>query len=592
VVEWAAVSQPVQAAIEDESYVLEVTPVRARLRAASALGVLRGLETLLQSVQLGPHTGYIPACVIRDQPRFAWRGLMLDCARQFMTIADLKRTLDGMAAVKLNVFHWHLTDDQGFRLESKVFPKLAAAGSAGLFYSQPEIREVIAYARERGIRVVPELDMPAHTTSWFVGYPELASAPGPYLIERSLGLFEPIMNPARPELYGFLDALFGEVATLFPDEYVHIGGDEIDFAQWKRNADIQQFVRDRGLADERYLHRYFNQRLEQILRKHGRKMIAWDDALNAGLETNVVVQSWHGTGPLAEAARSGHSAIFSFGYYLDQLQPARAHYLADPLAGETAGLTADERERILGGEACLWTEYVSAANLDMRLWPRAAAIAERFWSPREIRDADSMYQRLREVSLYLETAGLEHRIERRIALQRLAGSDSIAPLEVLLETLAPVRPDHRSGSLNRLVDAAEPDSEAARDFAQWSKDWRGRERQIRSLLERWRDNAAAVKPLLERSDSLQEAIPLAERVHSLCIAGLEVLAHLEQGRRASRRAVLAQRQLIQEAALPQADLVVNIIEPLRSLVDGAAKERAARPGDTAASGPGLPAHAR
>ncbi len=189
-----------------------------------------------------------PAVHIEDHPRFPWRGLMMDVSRHWMPVDVVKRNLDAMAAVKLNVFHWHLSDDQGFRVESKRFPKLQELGSDGNFYTQDEIRQVVEYARARAIRVVPEFDIPGHTTSWFVGYPELASAPGPYKIERTWGIFQPTMNPAREETYQFLDAFIGEMAALFPDPYFHIGGDEVEETQWKQSASIQAFAREHQLA--------------------------------------------------------------------------------------------------------------------------------------------------------------------------------------------------------------------------------------------------------------------------------------------------------------------------------------------------------
>jgi len=218
-------SAPVQAAREDESYRLVVTPQQARVDAPNPLGVLRGMETFLQMVDLDAGGFGLTAAEIADQPRFAWRGLMLDVARHWMPLEAVKRTLDGMAAVKLNVFHWHLSDNQGFRIESQRFPKLAGMGSDGHYFTQEQVREVIAYARERGIRVIPEFDMPGHATAWFVGYPELASGPGPYAIEREWGVFDPAMDPTREETYKFLDTFIGEMAALFPDAYFHICGD-------------------------------------------------------------------------------------------------------------------------------------------------------------------------------------------------------------------------------------------------------------------------------------------------------------------------------------------------------------------------------
>src|ERR1700754_861892 len=210
---------------EDESYRIDITRRQAILSAPTVIGALRGLETLLQLLDADRNGYFFPGIQIDDRPRFPWRGLMIDVARHFQTMEVLKRNLDGMAAMKMNVFHWHLSEDQGFRVESKKFPKLHQLGSDGNYYTQEQVKEIIAYARDRGIRVVPEFDIPGHSTSWLVGYPELGSAPGPYTIERRPGIFEPALDPTREEVYKFLEGFLGEMAALFPDDYLHIGGD-------------------------------------------------------------------------------------------------------------------------------------------------------------------------------------------------------------------------------------------------------------------------------------------------------------------------------------------------------------------------------
>ncbi len=249
----------------DESYILVVTPEKATLEAPEPWGVLRGMETLLQLVGPGRDGFAVPAVVVRDRPRFPWRGLLIDVGRHFMPLAVLERNLDGMAAAKLNVLHWHLTEDQGFRVESRRLPKLHGMGSDGSFYSQEQVRAVVAYAADRGIRVVPEFDMPGHTTSWFVGHPELASAPGPYVIERKWGIFDPVMDPTREEVYRLLDAFLGEMAALFPDPFLHIGGDEVKGKHWEANERIQAFMKEKGLKDNPDLQAWFNQRLSKIV---------------------------------------------------------------------------------------------------------------------------------------------------------------------------------------------------------------------------------------------------------------------------------------------------------------------------------------
>src|ERR1700680_2188530 len=424
---------------EDESYSLVITTAGAKLDAPTTLGALHGLQTLLQLVENGPDGFDVPVITVQDQPRFPWRGLMIDVARHFIPIDVLKRNLDGMAAVKLNVFHWHLSENQGFRIESKKFPKLQEMGSDGLYYTQDEVKELIAYARDRGIRVVPEFDMPGHCTAWFVGYSELASAPGPYSIERKWGVFDPAMDPTSERTYKFLDEFIGEMAELFPDKFFHIGGDEVNGKQWDANPKIQQFMHSHGLKSNDDLQAYFNTRIQKIVAKHGKTMEGWDEILRPDLPKSIVIQSWRGQASLAEAAKQGYRGLLSSGYYLDLIQPASQHYAVDPLAGVAADLTPEQKQRILGGEACMWSEYVSPEDIDSRIWPRTAAIAERLWSPQSTADVNAMYQRLEEVNRELDWMGLTHNSSYFPMLRRIAGSDDIAGLKALADVVEPVK---------------------------------------------------------------------------------------------------------------------------------------------------------
>ena len=306
--------EAIQGPDENESYSLEVTPSAAHLKAPTVVGAIHGLETFLQLVQNDGTNHFLLAVSIEDSPRFRWRGLMIDVSRHFQPIEVIKRTLDGMAAVKMNVFHWHLSDDQGFRIESKVFPKLTGMGSDGLFYTQDQAREIVAYARERGIRVVPEFDIPGHAQSWMVGYPDLASGTGPdyggpYQIERQYGIFDPVMDPTRDSTYKFLDRFIGEMAEIFPDPYMHIGGDENNGVQWKDNPRIQEFAKKHDLKDTAALQTYFNQQLFPILKKHGKRMIGWDEIYAPGLSKDAMIQSWRGFDSLAATAKDGYSGI-------------------------------------------------------------------------------------------------------------------------------------------------------------------------------------------------------------------------------------------------------------------------------------------
>src|SRR5713101_4971865 len=260
--------EKVQGLNDDESYQLVISASGASLTAPSSLGILHGLQTFLQLVETTANGFSVPVVRITDNPRFPWRGLLIDACRHFIPVEIIKRNLDGMAAVKLNVLHLHLSENQGFRIESKKFPKLHQLGSDGMYYTQDEVRDLIAYARDRGIRVIPEFDMPGHSTAWFVGYPELASGPGPYQIERRWGIFDPAIDPTQEKTYKFLDEFIGEMTKLFPDQYFHIGGDEVNGKQWNANPKIQEFMHAHGIKNNQELQAYFNKKVQPIVGKH------------------------------------------------------------------------------------------------------------------------------------------------------------------------------------------------------------------------------------------------------------------------------------------------------------------------------------
>jgi hexosaminidase len=554
---------------------------------------MHGLQTFLQLVELAPDGFVVPAISIQDQPRFPWRGVLIDVSRHFIPLDVLKRNLDGMAAVKMNVLHWHLSDNEGFRVESKRFPRLHQEGSEGLFYTRQEIRDFIAYAGDRGIRIVPEFDMPGHTRSFFVGYPELASAPGPYRLERMKDDQDPAMNPTLEKTYQFLDKFIGEMAELFPDPYFHIGGDELNGAAWTGNPKIQEFMRTHGMKSNQELQAYFNARLQKIVSKHGKTMMGWDEILQPDLPSSVVVQSWRGQDSLASAAKLGHPGVLSFGYYLDLMWPASRHYAIDPMADNAATLSSDEKRRILGGETCMWAEFVSPENIDSRIWPRAAAIAERLWSPQEVKDVPSMYQRLGEISWRLERLGLTHNASDIAAMQRMAGTNDIASLRVLAAVVEPVKDYTRMDSspvivtsktpLNRLVDGVHPESDEARNFADLVnafatsgyKDAASKAR-IRASLLAWRDNDARLQPLLQQSFLLKEVAPISQDLSALADAGLRALDYLERGETPPAPWRADQLARIEQAKKPKADLLLMVVPALQQLIEA--------PGNRTASG--------
>jgi hexosaminidase len=590
-------TKEVQELGEDESYRLEVVSTGARLSAPTTLGVMRGLQTFLQLVQTTGDGFAVPAISINDSPRFPWRGLMIDVGRHFIPLDILKRNLDGMAAVKLNVFHWHLSENQGFRVESRKFPRLTAMGSDGLYYTQSEVRELIAYARERGIRVVPEFDMPGHSTAWFLGYPELASAPGPYDIERKWGVFDPAMDPTREETYKFLDAFIGEMAGLFPDQFFHIGGDEVNGKQWDANPKIQAFMHAHSLKDNNELQAYFNQRVQKIVSKHGKTMLGWDEILRPGLPNSIVIQSWRGPDSLAQAAKQGYRGLLSSGYYVDLMWSAERHYLNEPLSGAAANLSADEQKRILGGEACMWSEYVSPENIDSRIWPRTAAIAERLWSPQDMRDVNSMYRRLAEQSQRMDWLGLTHNSSYLPMLQRIAGTEDVSSLKVLADVLEPVKDYTREETatevatsakpLNRVVDAVRPESATARQFSDSvnalvsGSSKPGTEARARALLSRWRDNQVELQPLFDKSLLLKEVAPLSQNLSALGAAGLAALDYLDRAEPAPADWVAQQLAVVAQAKKAQSQLLIMVAPAVEKLIQASA-------GQSASSSPSLP----
>jgi hexosaminidase len=421
--------------------------------------------------------------------------------------------------------------------------------------------------------------MPGHSTSWCVGYPELASGPGPYLIERKWGIFDPTLDPTRETTYTFLDGLIGELAALFPDEYFHVGGDEVNGKQWDANPQIAAFKKAQGIKDDADLQLYFNRHLLPIIQKHGKKTIGWDEIFHPDLPNNVVVHSWRGAESLAQAARLGYMSILSNGYYLDFALAPASYYQVDPLAGAAANLTPEQASRILGGEACMWSELVTPETVDSRIWPSTAAIAEKFWSPQDVKDVDSTYRRLEVVSRELDWAGVTHHSSYALMLSRLVGMHSPEALEALADVVEPIKHYERGEAreytsltpLNRLVDTVRPESEKARIFAGMVDHLSAYRDAIRKQLLTWRDSREELLPLLQKSALLKEDIPLAEDLSAVARVGLEALDYLGAGKPAPQAWVQEQIVLLDLAAKPHAELLLMIVEPVRKLVEAAQK---------------------
>ena len=584
-------SKEIQELGEDESYSLEVTATGAKLNAANPTGVLRGLQTFLQLVEVSPNGFAAPAVTIQDQPRFAWRGLMIDVSRHFIPLDVLKRNLDGMEAVKMNVFHWHLSENQGFRVESRKFPKLHELGSDGLYYTQDEIRELVAYARDRGIRVVPEFDMPGHSTAWFVGYPELASGSGPYSIERKWGIFDPAMDPTNEKTYKFLDDLVGEMVKLFPDHYFHIGGDEVNGKEWDANPKIQEFKKSHNLKTNEELQVYFSQGLQKIVTKHGKSVVGWDEVFIPGAPKDIVIQSWRGQQSLAAAAQQGYHGILSNGYYLDLGWSAARHYAVDPMGGPAANLTDDQKKLILGGESCMWSEYVNAENVDSRIWPRNAAIAERLWSAQSTTDAASMYARLDAIGARLEWLGLTHRTYYHKMLQRIAGPatpEEFSALRTLANVVEPVKDYSREKTaaaeptsqtpLNRVVDAVPLESDSGRHFSELvDKFLAGTCRdsaaanQLRRQFTLWTQNDATFVSLAQKSFLANEVVATSRDLAAIGNAGLRALDAIAASAPFSTDQLTELNAVLAAAAKPKTQLLLTPVPAVRKLVDAASQ---------------------
>jgi len=569
---------------EDESYRLEISADGILLEAETDLGAMHGLETLLQLLDSDNKGYFLTGVSIDDTPRFPWRGLMIDVSRHFLPVEVIKRNLDGMAALKLNVFHWHLADDQGFRIESKTFPKLHEMGSDGFYFTQAQVRDIIAYAAERGIRVIPEFDVPAHATSWLVGYPELASAPGPYTVERRWGIKDPTLNPAKEYTYEFLDRFFGEMAALFPDAYLHIGGDENNGKQWDANPKIQAFMKAHNIEDNHTLQMYFNTRILEILTKHGKKMIGWDEIFHPQLPKDIVVHSWRGRESLEESARQGYMGILSNGYYIDLIQPAEFHYLNDPIPADTP-LSEEEQKFIVGGEVTSWAELITPETVDSRIWPRTAAVAERLWSAQDVRDVESMYRRLETIGFQLEELGLTHRKNYEMMLRRLTGNQDIEPLRVLLDVVEPVKIYQRHfqgvtytsySPYTRCVDAARPESMTARRFSQWvdallNNGEKENMEKIKKCLLRWQQNHADLSPIMDNSPVLWEMRNMSEDLAELAGVGLAALKYYDRGKKPRQKWTVQAREICERAREPRGQTELMLVEPIEKLIQAMSK---------------------
>jgi hexosaminidase len=487
-----------------------------------------------------------------------------------------------MAAVKLNVLHWHLSEDQGFRVESKRFPLLQLDGSDGLFYTQVQVREVVAYARDRGIRVVPEFDMPGHTSAWLVGYPRYGSGRGPYRIQRTWGVFDPTLDPTREVVYQFIDAFVGEMVALFPDLYWHVGGDEVNGVEWNASSRIRAFKQLHHLADNAALQAYFNQRLSRILTNHGKRMVGWDEILNPDLPQTAMVQSWRGLEYLPQTVRAGHRAILSAPYYLDHMESAEDHYV-DPLP-DSLGLSPEEAARLVGGEACMWGEHIGPETIDSRIWPRLAAVAEKLWSPASVKDVHDMYRRLAVTSLRLSEVGLGHNEHAAHMLhQSIGNGPDFQTMMSLVSLSQPVTFGQRhrlqegmtqQTPLTRLIDAARPDPPArwgsltmVERFVADSGTSAVLRDSLRQTFAAWQALAPAVHAVAVRKPLARDGVPAADALAKVAAVGTAALDRFGGSVVPTRAWQDSARAVLDSATGPQGLLRLAVVDAVRWLVE-------------------------
>jgi hexosaminidase len=482
--------------VDAERYELVVTPELVRLAAARPAGLFRGVQTLRQLLPPGAEepagkpgdTGVIPCIQVTDYPRYPWRGMLLDCGRHFIGKDFIKRYIDLLAYHKMNVLHWHLTEDQGWRIEIKKYPKLTqvgawrqatrdseqprdADGRYGGFYTQEDVKEIVAYAKSRYVTIVPEIELPGHSQAALASYPELSCTGGPLAVGTQWGVTEDVYCAGNDKTFEFLEGVLTEVIGLFPSEYVHIGGDECPKTRWKACPKCQARIKTEGLKDEHELQSYFVRRIEKFLNSKSRRLIGWDEILEGGLAPNATVQSWRGMDGAIAGATSDHDVISSptSHCYLDYAQgrhpgeptnmgflPLETVYSFEPTP---AVLTPEQAVHVLGAECNLWTEHAPQPLVDRQVFPRLCALAEVAWSPREKRDWQAFQARLRTHYQRLDGLGVCYYVPPP---QFVSGGEPVAEpaftdsLEITLENT------FGAGEMRFTLDGSEPTASSPR----------------------------------------------------------------------------------------------------------------------------------
>ena len=421
-----------------EGYTLSVATNQITISSIDSAGVFYGCQTLRQllpseifSDSIVSGMNWTVTCVnIKDSPRFVWRGMMLDVARHFFPKEDVKKFLDYLAMYKMNRFHWHLTEDQGWRIEIKKYPKLTKIGGwrketiighlndkpkkydgkrYGGFYSQDDVREIVDYAKKLHINVVPEIEMPGHESAAIAAYPEIGCTKKPIEVATRWGIHPNLFN-VDESTFDFLEDVLTEVMELFPDEYIHVGGDEARKNQWKSNSKVQKKMRELGIKNEHVLQSYFITRIEKFLNKHGKRLVGWDEILEGGLAPNATVMSWRGIKGGIAAAQAGHDVVMSPGThcYFDHYQtedkksvplaiggytPLEKVYSYEPVPEK---ISKDKQKHILGSQGNVWTEYIpDLETVELRIFPRICALSEVNWSPAKKRNWTDFKKRIK-----------------------------------------------------------------------------------------------------------------------------------------------------------------------------------------------------
>ena len=435
----------------EEGYELVVTKEKVVVRAPKAAGLFYGVQTIRQLLpaeientkKVANKKWAIPCVTIKDKPRFGWRGSLLDSCRQFMSKDFVKRYIDLLAYHKMNRFHWHLTDDQGWRVEIKKYPKLAelsawrrtGAGHLkmepekpdseelyGGYYTQEDLKEIVKYAKSRYVTVVPEIEMPGHSLGALVACPEISCTGGPFEVRRTMGITADVYCAGNEKTFEFIDDVLSEVVEVFDSPYIHIGGDECPKDRWKECPKCQARIKAEGLKDEHELQSYFIKRVEKILNSKGRQLIGWDEILEGGLAPGATVQSWRGINGAIAAATSGHDTIlspsshcyFDYPYTPEQaksfpswmgMTPTKKTYSFEPVP---EGLTAEQEKHILGGEGNMWTEVALQEEIFSRVYPRLTALSETLWSPKEARDWEDFSTRMKAHFCRFDVMGVDY----------------------------------------------------------------------------------------------------------------------------------------------------------------------------------------